>query len=136
MENHRKIIRFTLWWGIIADLFETIRMIFPNLFITTAGLQASVNREIRFALLYGAPVMFGWVLILFWAERKPVERKCVFLCLIPVILAYAAVEIYGIISGLLVIQQTIPALILQGILLTLTTLSYFLARNIEKSDNT
>ena len=32
MEKKQLIIRITLWWGIVADAFEGIRMFFPNLF--------------------------------------------------------------------------------------------------------
>ncbi|MBN1264627.1 MAG: hypothetical protein JXA25_03990 [Anaerolineales bacterium] len=134
MKNYSWIIRFTLWWGIIADLLETIRMAVPVFFIKTAGLQANVDKDFRFALLYGAPVMLGWTLILFWADKKPIERKGVFLCLIPVILTYSIVEMIGIKMGILGFQQAVVTFILQGILLLLSIVSYFLARNIEKTE--
>ena len=125
-------IRITLWWGMIADLLETIRLIVPQVFIKTVGLNAWVSNELRFALLYGAPVMLGWTLILFWVNKKPLERKGVFLCLIPVILSYVIVEITGLNMGVINIQQTIPTFFLQGILLILAVVSYFFAKEIAK----
>ena len=126
------VIRITLWWGMIADLLETIRLIVPQVFIKTVGLNTGVSNELRFALLYGAPVMLGWTLILFWANKKPIERKGVFLCLIPVILSYFIVEITGLNMGVINIPQTIPTFFLQGILLILAVVSYLFAKEIAK----
>ena len=134
MQNKKFIIRITLWWGIIADLFETIRMIVPQMFISTAGINTTANDSFQFALLYGAPVMLGWTLLLFWADRKPIERKGIFLCLIPVIIGYFVVEIVGIKINILVLQNTIPTFILQTILLSLSIVSYFIAQTIKESE--
>jgi hypothetical protein len=134
MQKKMIIIRITLWWGIIADLFETVRMSVPQIFISTAGINVTANESFRFALLYGAPVMLGWTLLLFWADRKPIERKGIFLCLIPVIIGYFIVEIIGIRIGVLNLQNTIPTFILQVILLSLSIISYIFAKNIEKEN--
>lgn len=134
MLNKKLIIRITLWFGILADFFETIRMIMPQIFISTVGVNTSVNDGFRFALLYGAPVMLGWTILLFWADRKPIERKGVLLCLVPVIIGYFIVEIIGIQLGVLNLQKTIPSFILQTILLTLSIISFFIAKRIEKDE--
>jgi len=126
------VIRITLWWGMIADLLETIRLIVPQVFIKTVGLNTGVSNELRFALLYGAPVMLGWTLILFWVNKKPIARKGVFLCLIPVILSYIIVQIIGLNLGVIPIEQIIPTFVFQGILLTLSILSYSFAKDIAQ----
>jgi hypothetical protein len=132
MINKKIIIRITLWWGIIADLFEAIRMAIPRIFIFTTGITGKITNDFRFALLYGAPVMFGWAVLLFWADRKPVKRKGIFLCLIPVITGYFIVEIVGINMGILHLQNTFPTFILQTILLLLSITSYIIACKTEK----
>ncbi|HOU14897.1 MAG TPA: hypothetical protein PKZ84_17455 [Anaerolineae bacterium] len=43
--------------------------------------------------------MLGWTLLLLWADRKPLERKGVLLCLIPVVIAYMVVGIVGVRIG-------------------------------------
>ncbi len=134
MLNNRIIIRITLWWGIIADLIETIRMVIPSLFITTTGLNATYNNSFRFALLYGAPVMLGWTLLLFWAARKPIERKGIFVCLVPVIIGYFVVEMVGIRMGVLTLKNTLPTFILQTFLLIMSIISFYVARESEKKD--
>jgi len=132
MNNKIVFIKITLWWGIIADLFETIRMIYPQLFIYTTGANVKIDNSFRFALLYAAPVMLGWTLLLFWTTIKPIERRGVLICLIPVILFYYIVEIIGINAGVLSCVKTIPTFILQAILLSLTIVSYFFTKKIAK----
>lgn len=132
VKSGKTIIRITLWWGIIADLIETIRMVIPQLFISTTGMHGIINNSFRFTLLYGAPVMLGWTILLFWADRKPIERKGIFLCLIPVIIGYFFVEAIGLQSGILDLQNTIPTFILQTILMILSIISYFTAKRILK----
>ena len=132
MNVKKLLIRITLWWGIIADLFETVRMIFPQIFIATTGANIPLNNDFRFALLYGAPVMFGWAAMLFWADRKPVKRSGILLCLVPVIAGYIIVEIIGIRIGMLDTVKTIPTFVLQSVLLVLSVTSYCLARTLRK----
>ena len=131
MVNRKLLIRITLWWAIIADLFETIRMIIPKIFLATTGINVQVTDDFRFALLYGAPVMLGWTIILFWADRKPIERSGIFICLIPVIIGYFIVEIIGIQIGILGLNKTFPSFILQSILLGLSITSFYFARKIR-----
>jgi hypothetical protein len=124
------VIRLTLWIGIVADITETIRMAAPRLFVSTAGIRASIDDGFRFALLYGAPVMLGWTTLLFWVNLKPIERRGAFLCLIPTIAASVLVEIIGIRMGVLSAGGAIPAFILQSILICLSAASYRLAGSI------
>lgn len=132
MNKKLLIIKITLWWGIVADLFETIRLILPQFFIKTSSATLSLNDDLKFALLYGAPVMLGWTIILFWASQKPIDRRGVFLCLMPVIISYFIVEIIGINLEILSLNQTIPTFIFQSILLILTIVSYIFARDMSK----
>jgi len=131
MVNRKLLIRITLWWAIIADLFETIRMIVPKIFLATTGINVQVTDDFRFALLYGAPVMLGWTIILFWADRKPIKRSGIFICLIPVIIGYFIVEIIGIQIGILGLNKTFPSFILQSILLGLSITSFYFARKVR-----
>lgn len=132
MNKKLLIIKITLWWGIVADLFETIRLILPQFFIKTSSATLSLNDDLKFALLYGAPVMLGWTIILFWASQKPIDRRGVFLCLMPVIISYFIVEIIGIKLEILSLNQNIPTFIFQSILLILTIISYIFARDMSK----
>ena len=117
-------LRITFWWGIIADTFEVIRMIIPQLFLATTGSPLMPDTGLRFGLLCGAPVMLGWMLVLFWADRKPLERRGVLLCLIPVVLAYLVVEIVGIQMGAIAFANMRLPFMMQVILIALCIFSY------------
>ncbi|MBN2391382.1 MAG: hypothetical protein JXR84_11690 [Anaerolineae bacterium] len=126
-------LRVTFWWGIIADVFEAIRMTFPRLFLATTGSTLTPSAGFRFGLLYGAPVMLGWTLLLLWADRKPLERKGILLCLIPVVVAYIIVGVVGISIGAVPLAITIPTSILQVALIALCLFSYLGARTTEQN---
>jgi len=131
----RKILwlRITFWWGIIADVFEVVRMTFPRLFLATTGSILPPDTGFRFGLLYGAPVMLGWTLLLLWADRKPLERKGVLLCLIPVVIAYILVGVVGIRIGAVALAAMVPTFVLQMALVTLCLFSYLRARTAEQN---
>ncbi len=104
-------------------------MCVPKLMLTTSGTVGLMpNAEFQFGLLYGAPVMLGWTILLFWADRKPLERKGILLCLIPVISAYILVEIFAILSGFIPIKKVIPIFIIQMIFISLCAVSYLHAQ--------
>lgn len=124
MKNKVLWLRVTFWWGIVADAIETIRMTVPKLFLASTGINLAPDVGFRFGLLYGAPVMLGWTLLLFWADRRPLERKGVLLCLMPVVVAYMVVEIIGISMGLVTFAKMLPAFFLQTALVGLCIFSY------------
>ena len=131
MKNRVLWLRVTFWWGIIADAIETIRMAVPKLFLASTGIKLSPDVGFRFGLLYGVPVMLGWTLLLFWANRRPLERKGVVLCLIPVVVAYIVVGIVGISMGIVTLSKMIPTFFLQTVLVGLCIFSYVNARENE-----
>ena len=131
MKNGVLWLRLTFGWGIIADAFETVRMIFPRLFLASTGIELSPDVGFRFGLLYGAPVMLGWTILLVWADRKPLERRGIALCIIPVVLAYITVEVVGISMGIMPLSKTIPTFVLQGILISLCIFSYLNTREVK-----
>ncbi len=111
------LLRVTYVWGMIADLIEGIRMSIPKLFIASSGTMLKDSPELTNGLLYGVPVMLGWTLLLFWANRKPVERKGILLCLIPVIIGYMIIQTIGIASGTYSASKLLLTYILQTVLL-------------------
>ncbi len=126
MKNGKLLLRVTFWWGLIADAVETIRMLAPELMKSTTGLTLPVDSGLQFGLLYGMPVMLGWTLILFWADRKPLERRGLLLCLIPVVLSYIGVELFAIAQGWLPVQTMIFPFFSEAVLLGLSLVSYYM----------
>ena len=129
MEHTRiALLRITYWWGIIADAIETVRMLFPDLFIASTGAAVTRSPGFDLALMYGAPVMLGWTLLLFWADRKPLERRGILLCLAPVVAAYFLVEAYAVARGIIPLEKMVPVFVLQPVFLFLIIFSYRRAR--------
>lgn len=122
------LLRVAYWWGIIADAFETVRMCLPKLFLASGGLKLTPGPELGFGLLYGMPVMLGWTILLFWADRKPLERSGVLLCVLPVIGGYIFINIHSIISGVTEFTSVIPFLLISTAYMALCLTAYMKSR--------
>jgi hypothetical protein len=82
---------------------------------------------------YGASLMWGWTFLLYWASKKPVERRGVLLLTVfPALFGLIVTRIMDARSGL---TQWFPAGILQPILAVLFLYSYFTARDLAKQGN-
>jgi len=124
-------LRIAYWAGIIMDAIAAIQMLFPRVLVRAYGIDLVPSAEFSFALRYGAPLMIGWTVLLFWADRKPVERKDILLITaFPVVVGYVAIVMYAIAAGFATLGQMIPALVMQAVLLTLFTVGYWKARQI------
>ena len=118
-------LRISYWVGIIVDAGAAILMLFPRLFLRFMNVNVDPGPGFSYGLRYGAPLMIGWTVLLFWADRKPLERKGILLItLFPVVAGYIAFEVCSIIAGLATLGQTIPSLIMQTGLIALFTFSY------------
>jgi hypothetical protein len=106
-------------------------MLFPRLLVRAYGIDLVPSAEFNFAMRYGAPLMIGWTVLLFWADRKPVERKDILLITaFPVVVGYVAIVVYAIAADFATLGQMIPALVMQAVLLTLFTVGYWKGRQI------
>lgn len=93
------------------------------------GIDLELTAEFKYAMRYGAPLMIGWTVLLFWADRKPVERKDILLITaFPVVVGYVAMVMYAMAVGFASIGEKIPILVMQAILLTLFGVGYWKAR--------
>jgi len=73
-------LRVSYWIGIVIDAYEAVRL---TLLRYSALPQ---NLEIQgpligglFGIGQGMALMWGWTLLLFWADRRPMERRGVLL---------------------------------------------------------
>jgi len=122
-------LRISFWWGIVADAVMAILMLNPHLFVRFTNVTLQPEAGLRFGLQYGAPLMVGWTILLFWADRKPLERKDILLLTLPVVAGYLAVEIGSIHNGLTRFDQTLSVFILQVSMCAMFIFSYIYARN-------
>lgn len=124
MKNTVLFLRISYWWGIIADTLSAVLMLFPALFIRAMNLDLAPEQGFRVGLLYGAPLMIGWTILLIWANRKPVERKSILLLTLPVVAGYILFEIYTLLAGLTSLVGVMPLFILQLAMSAMFVFSY------------
>ena len=119
-------LRISYWAGAIIDILAGLSMLFPSLFAFSNRLTGFVpNLSFRFVAGMGAPLMFGWTVLLLWADRKPVERKAALLITLVPILGNAANQVYGLFNGFLSLEAAIPLWINQTVLTALYIFSYW-----------
>jgi hypothetical protein len=123
MKNKTILLRISYWWGAIADFVMGLLMLFPKFYLQFTNSNLQYSPEFAYGLLNGAPLMFGWTILLIWADRKPQERKQIIQMTMFVVLGYIAVEVQALLSGINTIQSTIPLFCMQGALLLMFSFS-------------
>ena len=117
------LLRVSYWAGAAADAIIGVRMLMPEM-MGEAGF--------RYAMGTSASIVFGWTVLLIWADRKPVQRKGVLLITIfPVIVGLMTAALWPVFDGVFPLSRMIPMWILGGTLICLMGFSYYHARNLE-----
>ena len=133
---NRKItfIRVCYWVCAIFELLAVIPMLSPKLFGLIMGIQDfNPGSDYNYAMGVAASFALGWVLLLFWAVRRPVERKGVLLLtIVPVFIGNMLSGIYAVSSGLLKAATVFPSLVMQVIIIVAFGLGYYYAGKLEK----
>jgi hypothetical protein len=114
MANQIRFLHIAYWWGIIADAVDVVLMLFPSLFVRFMNFDIEANRNFDIGMRFGVPLMAGWTILLFWADRDPVERKDILLLTLPVIAGYFIYWIYSIGADAVSLSSLIPVFILQS----------------------
>ncbi len=116
-------LRVSYWAGAIADVLIAILMLIPS---------RMGEAEFRYPMGLASTMVFGWTVLLVWADRKPVERRGVLLITVfPVITGLLLSGIYGVGVGLIPVGQIVPSSALGVILIVLMVSSYWNARNLD-----
>jgi len=118
-------LRLAYWVGIILDAWTGLHMVFPE-FDPHANPAFATDLGYRFAMAYGAALMAGWTALLFWADRKPVERRFVLvLTVCPVIAGLVLSRLVLFFGGTLSQPYTPASLALPVSLTVLFLFAYF-----------
>ena len=127
--NSRSLLRISYWVGAIADFINAVAMVYPPLMARMLILdQTPTSLDARLALFMGASLMFGWTVLLIWADRKPVERKGILLITIfPVIVGLAITTLCGFLRDYIPLKGAIPIWIFQILLTMLFICAYLCA---------
>ncbi len=129
--NEMFLIKLAYWLGIIADALWAIGLFVPQLFgILTGRADFDPDLQIRLLMGLGGTLMTCWTLLLFWAVRKPIERRVVILLTALVVIGLTIVTLIGILKG---DQSGMWILIKTSILLVSMITSYILANNMARA---
>jgi hypothetical protein len=119
--------------GAVIDGLAAIGMVFPGP-LWTDGFEAPFDRnrpELTYGMRAGAPLMTGWMLLLLWADRRPMQRKGVLPLTCIVLLGLMANDSAAAHAGQVRIARRQPVRLLQTALLGLFAASYLRARAAE-----
>ncbi len=128
-----KFLRVSYWVGAIFDALLLIPMLSTKVASDAFGIQNfTPGSDYRYAIYIAASLMAGWVSLLIWADRKPVERRGVLLLtVIPVLTGLIFSDVYAVTSNLIPIDKMPPTWIMQGILVLLFGFSYLNANKLD-----
>ena len=125
-------LRISYWAGAVVDFVAGLMMLIPSLF---AFMNHPVNfhpaNDFRFAMGMGAPLMFGWTVLLLWADRKPLERKEALPVTLLVVVGEVITQVWGIWVGFVPIGALVPTFAMQIVLTSLFLFAYFNAGRAE-----
>ena len=125
-------LRISYWAGAVVDFVAGLMMLIPSLF---AFMNHPVNfhpaNDFRFAMGMGAPLMFGWTVLLLWADRKPFERKEILPFTLLVVIGEVITQVWGIWVGFVPIGALVPTFAMQIVLTSLFLFAYFNAGRAE-----
>jgi hypothetical protein len=132
MARHRKEVawlRVAYWVGAVFDAVTLVPMLIPGVGARVFGLSGFVpGPEYRYAMGLAAALMFGWTLLLIWADRRPVERRGVLPLTVVVVIALAGAGAYAVATGLVAFERMLPTWIWQGLISGLFVLAYLRSR--------
>jgi hypothetical protein len=127
------LLRFCYWLGAILDAHAAWNLtLLRYREITSAVWAHQAAHDFGMKALWAAgdayALMWGWTLLLIWADRKPVERRGVLLLtVVPVILLLDAQRLHLWLGGFLDFGQTGFWFFFLVALAALFTFSYFCA---------
>jgi hypothetical protein len=130
MENKKAVswLKLSFLAGMITDALALIPMLFPPMARLFWGFD-NFSGIYYFAMGYGASLMLAWTILLYWAYRKPLERRYIALFTSLIIICFVVTEIVAICNGYIQSSKVIPSLVVQAILLTLFNYSFIISRN-------
>jgi hypothetical protein len=119
-------LRVSYWIGAFVDFAAGWMMLVPALFRFMNQPQVfQPANEYRYAMGMGAPLMFGWTVLLLWADRKPFERKGILPITLLVVFGEIAAQVWGISIGFIPLAAMIPTFVMQAMLVFLFGFAYF-----------
>jgi hypothetical protein len=134
MSNTKKVIllRIAYWIGIVLDALVFVQMAFPEVGKKMLRVTFDPGPEYIFAINLGAGLMLAWTLLLFWADRKPIERRMVVPLTMIIILWNTFTMIYGVNKGLIPLETMLPQIIISSVLFIYYGFCFYITRGLQE----
>ena len=128
-----KFLRVSYWVGAIFDALVIIPMLSPKVASFAFGIpNFNPGKDYRYGVYIAASLILGWVFLLIWADRQPVQRRGVLLLTIfPVVIGLIISGVYSVTSRLIPIANMLPTWFMQGTLVLLFAFSYLNANKLD-----
>jgi hypothetical protein len=130
-------LRLMYWLGAIFDGLTLLPMLFPGIGGVLFGMpNFNPGIEYRYAMGLGASLMAGWTVLLFWADRKPVERRDIMLItLFPVLSGLVLANVFAVANGMVTAGAMAPMWIFQAVLFILGSGVYIQSRSLKNDSS-
>lgn len=118
-------LRISYWVGAVVDALAAGIILDQAIFAHISPLtHYAPQAPYRYAMGLGGSLMFGWSILLLWADRRPLDRKAILPITNLVIIGLIASDAYAVQSGFARLSAMAPLLISQVMLIALFTASY------------
>jgi hypothetical protein len=117
--------------GGVTDALALIPMVIPAAARIFWGFS-DFSGIYYFAMGMGASLMLAWTILLFWAYRKPLERRSIALFTVIIVAGFVITEIVLSSHGDISISKFWASLAMQAILLLLFGYSFFVSGKTQK----
>ena len=132
--NNTLLLRAAFLTGAIADAVIAIEWYLISLGLADLPVHPSFfigdGEDFRYILSVGALFMASWAFLLYWASRRPVERRGILL-ITSVMLFIAILSDYIIFAHMFSVQQAIPGTSVKLFLVALFAGSYWHSKKVH-----
>ncbi len=111
------LLRIGYWVGIVLDAVAFIQLAFPEIGLKMLKANIAISNEYVFAINFAAGLMLAWTLLLFWADRKPLERKMVIPLTMIIVVWNICTMIFGVRVNLVPLETLLPQIVLVSLAL-------------------
>ncbi len=138
MKNKTNWLRISYWSGAIIDGLAAILLTFPALNAWFSGSAVVESTTLTRAVnAQAAALMWGWTLLLIWADRRPLERCGVLvLTLFPILTLLIGSRFQEIFIFQASLARNLPLFGLQFVLTVLFVYSLWINRGLRSSQAT
>jgi len=129
------ILHVGYWLGAVIDVAAGLIMVVPFLYGTFNRIPGfTPSLAFTNVAWMGAPLMFGWTVLLLWADRKPVERSAVLLITLIPILGNAFDQVLSYTAGFYPLSVAVQQWCTQSLLVAIIVVSYGQAVKIKRAE--